>query len=208
MKKTIILSMIIITILQVGCSNKDTETINSNEIRTEENNKEDIVEENYTVFNSLGNVYEKNEDLTLREKGEEIFNSIIDIPYERGKFMEIDYANDFIEKYLSGDKSVYDYLIDIDDNYEIGYKKSTDDERNRLNESLQFLREQMYLGDEDPIYFKISKVSYEGQVDGIKDSIILNVGGYISADNINFLSLTKFTVTIVQEKDKLLINII
>ncbi|MBC5627540.1 hypothetical protein H8S20_01390 [Clostridium sp. NSJ-6] len=208
MKKTIILSMIIITILQVGCSNKDTETINSNEIRTEENNKEDIVEENYTVFNSLGNVYEKNEDLTLREKGEEIFNSIIDIPYERGKFMEIDYANDFIEKYLSGDKSVYDYLIDIDDNYEIGYKKSTDDERNRLNESLQFLREQMYLGDEDPIYFKISKVSYEGQVDGIKDSIILNVGGYISADNINFLSLTKFTVTIVPEKDKLLINII
>ena len=208
MKKTIILSMIIITILQVGCSNKDTETINSNEIRTEENNKEDIVEENYTVFNSLGNIYEKNEDLTLREKGEEIFNSIIDIPYERGKFMEIDYANDFIEKYLSGDKSVYDYLIDIDDNYEIGYKKSTDDERNRLNESLQFLREQMYLGDEDPIYFKISKVSYEGQVDGIKDSIILNVGGYISADNINFLSLTKFTVTIVQEKDKLLINII
>lgn len=208
MKKTIILSMIIITILQVGCSNKDTETINSNEIRTEENNKEDIVEENYTVFNSLGNVYEKNEDLTLREKGEEIFNSIIDIPYERGKFMEIDYANDFIEKYLSGDKSIYDYLIDIDDNYEIGYKKSTDDERNRLNESLQFLREQMYLGDEDPIYFKISKVSYEGQVDGIKDSIILNVGGYISADNINFLSLTKFTVTIVQEKDKLLINII
>lgn len=208
MKKTIILSMIIITILQVGCSNKDTETINSNEIRTEENNKEDIVEENYTVFNSLGNVYEKNEDLTLREKGEEIFNSIIDIPYERGKFMEIDYANDFIEKYLSGDKSVYDYLIDIDDNYEIGYKKSTDDERNRVNESLQFLREQMYLGDEDPIYFKISKVSYEGQVDGIKDSIILNVGGYISADNINFLSLTKFTVTIVPEKDKLLINII
>lgn len=208
MKKTIILSMIIITILQVGCSNKDTETINSNEIRTEENNKEDIVEENYTVFNSLGNVYEKNEDLTLREKGEEIFNIIIDIPYERGKFMEIDYANDFIEKYLSGDKSVYDYLIDIDDNYEIGYKKSTDDERNRLNESLQFLREQMYLGDEDPIYFKISKVSYEGQVDGIKDSIILNVGGYISADNINFLSLTKFTVTIVPEKDKLLINII
>lgn len=208
MKKTIILSMIIITILQVGCSNKDTETINSNDIRTEENNKEDIVEENYTVFNSLGNVYEKNEDLTLREKGEEIFNSIIDIPYERGKFMEIDYANDFIEKYLSGDKSVYDYLIDIDDNYEIGYKKSTDDERNRLNESLQFLREQMYLGDEDPIYFKISKVSYEGQVDGIKDSIILNVGGYISADNINFLSLTKFTVTIVPEKDKLLINII
>ncbi len=208
MKKTIILSMIIITILQVGCSNKDTETINSNEIRTEENNKEDIVEENYTVFNSLDNVYEKNKDLTLREKGEEIFNSIIDIPYERGKFMEIDYANDFIEKYLSGDKSVYDYLIDIDDNYEIGYKKSTDDERNRLNESLQFLREQMYLGDEDPIYFKISKVSYEGQVDGIKDSIILNVGGYISADNINFLSLTKFTVTIVPEKDKLLINII
>ena len=208
MKKTIILSMIIITILQVGCSNKDTETINSNEIRTEENNKEDIVEENYTVFNSLDNVYEKNKDLTLREKGEEIFNSIIDIPYERGKFMEIDYANDFIEKYLSGDKSVYDYLIDIDDNYEIGYKKSTDDERNRLNESLQFLREQMYLGDEDPIYFKISKVSYEGQVDGIKDSIILNVGGYISADNIIFLSLTKFTVTIVPEKDKLLINII
>ncbi len=208
MKKTIILSMIIITILQVGCSNKDTETINSNEIRTEENNKEDIVEENYTVFNSLDNVYEKNKDLTLREKGEEIFNSIIDIPYERGKFMEIDYANDFIEKYLSGDKSVYDYLIDIDDNYEIGYKKSTDDDRNRLNESLQFLREQMYLGDEDPIYFKISKVSYEGQVDGIKDSIILNVGGYISADNINFLSLTKFTVTIVPEKDKLLINII
>ena len=208
MKKTIILSMIIITILQVGCSNKDTETINSNDIRTEENKKEDVVEENYTVFNSLDNVYEKNEDLTLREKGEEIFNSIIDIPYERGKFMEIDYANDFIEKYLSGDKSVYDYLIDIDDNYEIGYKKSTDDERNRLNESLQFLREQMYLGDEDPIYFKISKVSYEGQVDGIKDSIILNVGGYISADNINFLSLTKFTVTIVPEKDKLLINII
>lgn len=208
MKKTIILSMIIITILQVGCSNKDTETINSNEICTEENNKEDIVEENYTVFNSLGNVYEKNEDLTLRGKGEEIFNSIIDIPYERGKFMEIDYANDFIEKYLSGDKSVYDYLIDIDDNYEIGYKKSTDDERNRLNESLQFLREQMYLGDEDPIYFKISKVSYEGQVNRIKDSIILNVGGYISADNINFLSLTKFTVTIVPEKDKLLINII
>lgn len=208
MKKTIILSMIIITILQVGCSNKDTETINSNEIRTEENNKEDIVEENYTVFNSLGNVYEKNEDLTLREKGEEIFNSIIDISYERGKFMEIDYANDFIEKYLSGDKSVYDYLIDIDDNYEIGYKKSTDDERNRVNESLQFLREQMYLGDEDPIYFKISKVSYEGQVDGVKDSIILNVGGYISADNINFLSLTKFTVTIVPEKDKLLVNII
>ena len=79
MKKTIILSMIIITILQVGCSNKDTETINSNEIRTEENNKEDIVEENYTVFNSLDNVYEKNKDLTLREKGEEIFNSIIDM---------------------------------------------------------------------------------------------------------------------------------
>ncbi len=208
MKKTIILSMIIITILQVGCSNKDTETINSNEIRTEENNQEDIVEENYTVFNSLGNVYEKNEDLTLHEKGEEIFNSIIDIPYERGKFMEIDYANDFIEKYLSGDKNVYDYLIEIDDNYEIGYKRSTDEERNRLDESLQFLREQMYLGNEDPIYFKISKVSYEGQVEEIKDSIVLNVGGYISADNINFLSLTKFTITIVPEKDKLLVNII
>ncbi|SCJ53835.1 Uncharacterised protein [uncultured Clostridium sp.] len=208
MKKAIILSMIIITILQVGCSNKEKETINSNEIITEENNKENIVEENYTEFNSLGNVYEKNEELTLYEKGEEIFNNIMGLPYERGRFMEVDYANDFIEKYLSGDKSIYDYLIDIDNSYEIGYKKSTDEVRNRLNESLQFLREQMYLGDEDPIYFRISKVSYEGQVDVIKDSIVLNVGGYISADNINFLSLTKFTVTIVPEKDKLLVHII
>lgn len=208
MKKAIILSIIIITILQVGCSNNGNEIINSNDISTEENKKEDVVEENYTVFNSLDNVYEKNEDLTLYEEGEEVFNNVIDNPYERGKFMEVDYANDFIEKYLSGDKSIYDYLIDIDDNYEIGYKKSTDDERNRLKESLQFLREQMYLGNEDPIYFRISKVSYEGQAEGIKDSIILNVSGHISADNINFLSLTKFTVTIVPEKDKLLVNII
>lgn len=205
MKKAIILSMMIITILQVGCSNKGKESINSNVVITEEDN---IVEENYTLFNSLGNVYEKNEDLTLHENGEEIFNSIIDIPYERGKFMEIDYANDFIEKYLSGDKSIYDYLIDIDDKYEIGYNNANDEDINRLNESLQFLREQMYLGDEDPIYFKISKVSYDGQVEGIKDSIILNVSGYISADNINFLSLSKFTVTIVPEKDRLLVNII
>lgn len=208
MKKIIILIMLIITILKVGCSKNDAENINSNEILIEENSEQDKAEENYVVFNSLNNFYEKNEDLKLYEKGEEVFNNIIDIPYERGKFMEVDYANDFIEKYLFGDENIYDYLINIDKNYEIGYKKSTNDEKNRLNESLQFLRKQMYLGEQEPIYFKISKVSYEGQVDGINDSIILNISGHISADNINFLSLIKFTVTILPEKDKLLINII
>ncbi|MBM6861842.1 hypothetical protein H9X78_15470, partial [Clostridium saudiense] len=82
MKKAIILSIIIITILQVGCSNNGNEIINSNDISTEENKKEDVVEENYTVFNSLDNVYEKNEDLTLYEEGEEVFNNVIDNPYE------------------------------------------------------------------------------------------------------------------------------
>ena len=208
MKKAIILSMIILTMIQVGCSNKNDVNTNNEQVIEEVNSDADTIEEDYTVFNSLDNTYEKNEDVTLYEYGEEVFNNVIDNPYERGKFMEVDYANDFIEKYLAGDERIYDYLITIDDKYEIGYRNSTDDEKNRLKESLQFLREQMYLNTEEPVYFKLSKVSYEGKVEGIENSIILNVTGNVSADNINFLSLSKFTITIVQNKDKLLVNIV
>ena len=66
----------------------------------------------------------------------------------------------------------------------------------------------MYLSNDEPVYFRLSKVSYNGQADGIENSIVLDVSGHISADNINFLSLAKFTVTIVECKDKLLVNII
>lgn len=208
MKKAIILSMIILTMIQVGCSSENNANTNSEQVIEEVNNDENTIEENYTVFNSLDNTYEKNEDLTLYEYGEEVFNNIIDNPYERGRFMEVDYAYDFIERYLAGDESIFDYLIMIDDKYEIGYRDSTDDEKNRLKESLQFLREQMYLNTEEPVYFRLSKVSYEGKVEGIENSIILNITGHVSADNINFLSISKFTITIVPNKDKLLINVI
>lgn len=209
MKRISILALIIITMLTIGCSNKNKESIDNNGMYTEEVEKdEEIIEENYTVFNCLDNVYEKNQDITLYEKGEEVFNNLTNNIYETGKYMEVYYANDFIEKYLSGDQSVYNYLITLDDKYDVGYKEANNDEKDRLKESLQFLREQMYLNNEDPIYFRLSKVSYDGQVEGIKDSVILNMTGYISGDNINFLSLSKFTITIVQDKDKLLVNII
>ena len=215
MKKKIVLGLIIVNIFTIGCSNKSidkVDNIEKQEVYTEVvdvvDTEEEKVEEVYTSFNLLDNVYEKNEDITLFEIGKEVFNNIGDNPYERNKFMEVDYANDIIEKYLSGYESIYNYLITIDHKSESGFKEATDDERNRLKESLQFLREQMYLSNDEPVYFRLSKVSYNGQADGIENSIVLDVSGHISADNINFLSLAKFTVTIVECKDKLLVNII
>lgn len=204
MKKIIIISMIMVTMLSIGCSDNKEKIENNNESKV----IEIIEEENYNTFNSLGSTYGRNEDIRLNDIGEEIFNSLGDTPYDRGKFMEVDYAYDFIQKYLSGDNSIYDYIITIDNDYEIGYVESSNEEKERLGQSLQFLREQMYLSSDEPIYFRLSKVTYEGQVDGIEDSITLNVNGHISADNINFLSLSKFTITIVPNKDKLLVNII
>ena len=212
MKKKMVLGLIIVNIFTIGCSNKSidkVDNIEKQEVYTEVvGTEEEKVEKVYTSFNLLDNVYEKNEDITLFEIGKEVFNNIGDNPYERNKFMEVDYANDIIEKYLSGDESIYNYLITIDDEGESGFKEATDGERNRLKESLQFLREQMYLSNDEPVYFRLSKVSYNGQADGIENSIVLDVSGHISVDNINFLSLAKFTVTIVEDRDKLLVNII
>ena len=212
MKKKMVLGLIIVNIFTIGCSNKSidkVDNIEKQEVYTEVvGTEEEKVEKVYTSFNLLDNVYEKNEDITLFEIGKEVFNNIGDNPYERNKFMEVDYANDIIEKYLSGDESIYNYLITIDDEGESGFKEATDDERNRLKESLQFLREQMYLSNDEPVYFRLSKVSYNGQADGIENSIVLDVSGHISVDNINFLSLAKFTVTLVEDRDKLLVNII
>lgn len=204
MKKVVMISMIVITMLSIGCSDNKEKIENNNESKV----IEIIEEDNYNTFNSLDSTYDRNEDVRLNANGEEIFNNLGDAPYARRKFMEVDYAYDFIQKYLAGDNSVYDYIITIDNNYEIGYVESSNEDKERLGQSLQFLREQMYLSDDEPIYFRLSKVTYEGQVDGINDSIILNINGHISPDNINFLSLSKFTITIVPEKDKLLVNII
>lgn len=205
MRKIIILSIIGVLIFSVGCSDsKDENSIEENNVNVIEEIEE---KHEYITFNSLGNIYSRNEDITIYSEGDEVFNEESDNPYANGRYMEVDFAKDLIERYLQGDESIFDYLVTIDDSSEEGFTSCTNDEKNVLKENLNFLREQMYLQDGDPVYFRLSKVNYEGSAKGIENSIVLKVTGHLSVDNSFFASLSQFTVTVIQKEDKLLANI-
>lgn len=214
MKKRIVIAFIISIILQVGCSNfqDSNNEINDEMMKVEEITGEETIDEKtseeYTSFTALDNIYTKGEDISKLNTGQELFNNIEGGNYIIEKYIEADFACDVIDEYLLGNGQVFNSLITLDETLEDGFIECTDEEKVRLNNGLISLRAQMGVNDDSPIYFRISKAIYEGKAEGIEKSAVIKVIGHLSSDNINFVSLSKFIVTIVYDKDKLLANIV
>lgn len=205
MKRIIVLLLLFTMVnLSTGCSNSKK----NHEEANKENNPIEVVKEEevpiITSFQALGKTYNENKDISVFKDGDEIYNA--DVPYAVGEYKEVDFANDLITSYFSNDESIYNYLIS-ETNIQGGELIFiTEDEKNRLMDSLNSLKEQMSLVKEDVIYFKLSSVTCKTSKED--NAITIEVKGHISPYDGYYASLMSFMVTVYQKDDKLYANML
>ena len=191
----------------VSCNNKNNVSEKStSSLEQVETSDENLLVEDFSKFSFLDNTYEKNEDIRLLEEGTEIFNAKNGQDYIRGKYFEGDFAIDLVTKYLEGNMDIYNYLyseVEINNNVIL----MSNEEKQRLIESQQFLKEQMEIQEGQPIYFKLDKLIYNGQVNENNNELEFEVRGFISAYSDYFASISSFPVTVCIDKDRVYGNI-
>lgn len=204
LKKKVITLMILTMIFTMGCSNsknnikeEGTGQVSQGENNIEQQEEEKPVEE-FTTFEALNMSYEKNKSLSELAPGTEVFNNTKENVYVQGEYVEVDFANDLIMNYLSGNTDVSNCVVSIEENKQISL---TQEDKNRLDESLTFLKEQMGVTSDSPIYFRLNSVVYEGGKEG--EPIVLNMKGHVSIDGSYFASLANYTVTIFTDGNKI-----
>lgn len=191
MKRRLLLVVILSALFLCGCASGDEVDLNFIP-STKENVEEEKV---YTSFKALGKSYNQNKDIKALSLQDEVYNRQ---NFNYGEYKEADFAYDLVTAYLSGDASIYDYLISHDEN---GQAVSISEEsKERLAKALNSLKVQMGAEDENaPIYFYMSTIIYEGQEAG---AISLRVQGNISLVEGYYQSLADYTVTVYQVNDE------
>lgn len=205
MKKKIIYTLLLLLLL-TGCADNNKSELNKD-------NNQDVIEENndkpieYTKFTALDKVYEENKNIMDLNEGDKIYDRMNDYPHVYGEYKEIDFASDLLTEYLHKNPKVYNYIVSEwnEDSDEV--KLITGEDKERIEENVNFLGEQFGLSNEDPVYFQLDKVILQNKNEN--DNIVeLELRGYLSATDGNYRSLGTFTVIVYTKGDKLYGSII
>lgn len=203
MKKCSVLVLLIALLLN-GCANSNTsELINDNNKNVIEKNNDKSIE--YTKFTALGKVYEGSKNIMDLNEGDKIYDRINGYPHVYGEYKEVDFASDLLTEYLHKNSQVYNYIISEWNQNDDNVKLISDEEKNRIEENVNFLGEQFGLSNEDPVYFKLDKVILKNKN---KNVVELELRGYLSATDGNYRPLGTFTITVYVKDDKLYGSII
>ena len=199
MKKKIIYALLLLLLL-TGCTDNNKSELNND-------NNQDVIEENndkpieYTQFTALDKVYEENKNIMDLNEGDKIYDRMNDYPHVYGEYKEIDFASDLLTEYL------HNYIVSEwnEDSDEV--KLITGEDKERIEENVNFLGEQFGLSNEDPVYFQLDKVILQNKNEN--DNIVeLELRGYLSATDGNYRPLGTFTVIVYTKGDKLYGSII
>ena len=201
MKKKIIYALLLLLLL-TGCTDNNKSELNKD-------NNQDVIEENndkpieYTQFTALDKVYEENKNIMDLNEGDKIYDRMNDYPHVYGEYKEIDFASDLLTEYLHKNPKVYNYIVSEwnEDSDEV--KLITGEDKERIEENVNFLGEQFGLSNEDPVYFQLDKVILQN-----KNIVELELRGYLSATDGNYRPLGTFTVIVYTKGDKLYGSII
>ena len=205
MKKKIIYTLLLLLLL-TGCADNNKSELNkdNNQDVKEENNDKPI---EYTKFTALDKVYEENKNIMDLNEGDKIYDRMNDYPHVYGEYKEIDFASDLLTEYLHKNPKVYNYIVSEwnEDSDEV--KLITGEDKERIEENVNFLGEQFGLSNEDPVYFQLDKVILQNKNEN--DNIVeLELRGYLSATDGNYRPLGTFTVIVYTKGDKLYGSII
>lgn len=203
MKKKIIYALLLLLLL-TGCTDNNKSELNKD-------NNQDVIEENndkpieYTQFTALDKVYEENKNIMDLNEGDKIYDRMNDYPHVYGEYKEIDFASDLLTEYLHKNPKVYNYIVSEwnEDSDEV--KLITGEDKERIEENVNFLGEQFGLSNEDPVYFQLDKVILQNKNENIVE---LELRGYLSATDGNYRPLGTFTVIVYTKGDKLYGSII
>ena len=200
-KRRLIYTMVIASLL-TGCS------ANSDTITNFENNNtaiEDNIEEEttvYTVFNALGKSYESSKNIYELNEGDKIYDDMNGYPHVEGEYKEVDFAIDLLTEYLHKNSEAYNYIVSEWDSNSEEVILISGEEKEKVKENADFLGEQFGLSSEEPVYFKLDKVILQSKNED--NSIVeLELRGYLSATDGNYRPLGTFTVTVYTKDDKL-----
>lgn len=183
MKKKIIYTLLLLLLL-TGCADNNKSELNKD-------NNQDVIEENndkpieYTQFTALDKVYEENKNIMDLNEGDKIYDRMNDYPHVYGEYKEIDFASDLLTEYLHKNPKVYNYIVSEwnEDSDEV--KLITGEDKERIEENVNFLGEQFGLSNEDPVYFQLDKVILQNKNEN--DNIVeLELRGYLSATDGNY----------------------
>ena len=204
-RSILFLILVVFSIGLVSCNNNDNiEEDKKAPVEIPVDKEPEII----TEFEALNKTYIENNDISLLEKGIEIVNIKNEVPYIEGQYKEVDFAKDIITEYLKGNEAIYDNLVEENTDDAGKVIKASDNSKNRLEDSLNFLKESMSIPAENPVYYKIDSVTYEGQKGNNENSTVLNIDGYISATDGYFISIANFVVIIYEENENLFAVII
>lgn len=203
MKKKIIYALLLLLLL-TGCTDNNKSELNKD-------NNQDVIEENndkpieYTQFTALDKVYEENKNIMDLNEGDKIYDRMNDYPHVYGEYKEIDFASDLLTEYLHKNPKVYNYIVSEwnEDSDEV--KLITGEDKERIEENVNFLGEQFGLSNENPVYFQLDKVILQNKNENIVE---LELRGYLSATDGNYRPLGTFTVIVYTKGDKLYGSII
>lgn len=203
MKEKIIYTLLLLLLL-TGCADNNKSELNKD-------NNQDVIEENndkpieYTKFTALDKVYEENKNIMDLNEGDKIYDRMNDYPHVYGEYKEIDFASDLLTEYLHKNPKVYNYIVSEwnEDSDEV--KLITGEDKERIEENVNFLGEQFGLSNEDPVYFQLDKVILQNKNENIVE---LELRGYLSATDGNYRPLGTFTVIVYTKGDKLYGSII
>ena len=202
MKKKIIYALLLLLLL-TGCTDNNKSELNND-------NNQDVIEENNDKpieFTALDKVYEENKNIMDLNEGDKIYDRMNDYPHVYGEYKEIDFASDLLTEYLHKNPKVYNYIVSEwnEDSDEV--KLITGEDKERIEENVNFLGEQFGLSNEDPVYFQLDKVILQNKNEN--DNIVeLELRGYLSATDGNYRPLGTFTVIVYTKGDKLYGSII
>ena len=152
-------------------------------------------------------LFDAHTEAVYEAEGDKIYDRMNDYPHVYGEYKEIDFASDLLTEYLHKNPKVYNYIVSEwnEDSDEV--KLITGEDKERIEENVNFLGEQFGLSNEDPVYFQLDKVILQNKNEN--DNIVeLELRGYLSATDGNYRPLGTFTVIVYTKGDKLYGSII
>ncbi len=199
--KKIVIVLLLATSILTGCSKEESKIdkpIVDNNVEENEN-VEDIVVE----YKGLNNIYTETKNINELDSNTELYNFRVEgSTYERQAYKEVDFAVDLINEYLNSNEVAYDALV-MDYKDEDGKLIKADEYTiNRSKESLSFLKETMGLQDSNKIYFKLSKITYNGKIDN-KYTTSIDIDGHISSWDGGYYQLINYKVVVYEEENNL-----
>ncbi len=176
---------------------KQEENISENEVAKEE------IPKTPTSFEALGKSYSSTKDLSIIEKGTNIYDDQSSIHYTPGEYKELDFANDLLYAYVNQDNSIYNYLVSYDSTNANGISSITEADKSKLEKDLTSLRSQMGLANGEEMVLRLDRVTYEGPSTKTNSGSTFKIRVAISRVGATIVPWNYFTVTVFEDGNKL-----